>query len=407
MGNIYSKALNKHLNVDRVIGQIEGDNPGPCLIFIGGIHGNESSGVFALQQVMQNLEEKNIAIRGTVIALTGNLRALERSQRFHQADLNRLWVGKKVEALEQGTFEPSNEDEIQQAELYRIIKNLLLTKTGPFYFFDLHTTSSKSTPFLTVNDSLLNRKFTQQYPVPMILGIEEFLDGPLLSYINELGYVSFGFESGQHDEISSVKNHIAFTYLSLVFSGVVAKESIPFLQYFKSLGNMTGNIYEIYHQYKINQDESFVMQPDFVNFQSIAKGEHLATSNGQPVNAPEHTLIFMPLYQKQGDDGFFMIRRIRPIYLNLSALLRKLHVDKVLHYLPGIRRSSGNADTLILNLKIARFFTKQFLHILGYRSKKKDKTHLTIKSREANSKKKDYKEELWYKTRHLSKPKLH
>jgi succinylglutamate desuccinylase len=407
MGKIYSKALDEHLKVDRIIGQIEGEKPGPCLIFIGGIHGNEPSGVFALHKVMQELKDNNIAIRGTVIALTGNLWALKSSERFHQADLNRLWLSESVKSLKNGTFEPDNEDEKQQAELYGIIKNLLSTKSGPFYFFDLHTTSSKSTPFLTVNDSLLNRKFTQQYPVPMILGIEEFLDGPLLSYINELGYVSFGFESGQHDEISSVNNHIAFTYLSLVFSGAVAKESINFLKYFKSLGNMTGSIYEIYHQYKIHRDEIFVMEPDFVNFQSIAKGRLLATSNDQPVVATEHAIIFMPLYQELGDDGFFIIRRIRPIYLKLSAIFRKLHVDRILHILPGIRKSSVNNDTLILNLKIARFFTKHFLHIFGYRINKKQKTHLNIKSREANSKKKDYNEAPWYKKRHLSKPKLH
>ena len=35
-------------------------------------------------------------------------------------------------------------------------------------------------------------------------GIEEYLNGPLLSYINELGYVAFGFEGGQHDDISAI-----------------------------------------------------------------------------------------------------------------------------------------------------------------------------------------------------------
>ena len=39
---------------------------------------------------------------------------------------------------------------------------------------------------------------------PIVLGIEEYLQGPLLSYINTLGYVSLGFESGQHDNKQAI-----------------------------------------------------------------------------------------------------------------------------------------------------------------------------------------------------------
>ena len=310
MARVYSKALNTSLEIDRIIGQIDGEEPGPCLIFTGGIHGNEPSGVLALHHVMQELQEHNTAIRGSMIALAGNLWALERAERFHKKDLNRLWNTKNVGRLRNGTFVPSNEDEKQQENLYHIIQNILATKEGPFYFFDLHTTSSSTIPFLTVNDRLLNRKFTQQYPLPLILGIEEYLDGPLLSYINELGCISFGFESGQHDDRVSLDNHIAFTYLSLVFSGAVDKESINYNHYFQTLSNLPRSIYEIYFRYEIKKNEKFVMEPGFTNFQRIYQGELLAKSNEQPVLSPHHAIIFMPLYQSQGDDGFFMIRKI-------------------------------------------------------------------------------------------------
>ena len=131
---------------------------------------------------------------------------------------------------------------------------------------DLHTTSSETIPFLTVNDSLLNRKFTKQYPVPIVLGIEEHLDGPLLSYINELGYVAFGYEGGQHDDLSSIENHIAFIYLSLVFSESITKESINFQHYFELLAKTSidsRDFYEIFYHYKIKETESFKMKPGF------------------------------------------------------------------------------------------------------------------------------------------------
>ncbi len=310
MAKVYSKALNTSLEIDRIIGQIDGEAPGPCLIFIGGIHGNEPSGVFALHRVLQELQERNTPIRGSMIALAGNLWALERAQRFHKKDLNRLWNTENMGRLKNGTFVPANEDEKQQEDLYHIIQHVLATKEGPFYFFDLHTTSSSTIPFLTVNNGLLNKKFTQQYPLPRILGIDEYLDGPLLSYINKLGHVSLGFESGQHDDEVSVDNHIAFTYLSLVFSGAVDKKSIHYNHYFQTLSNLPGSSYETYFRYAIKENEKFVMEPGFTNFQRIYQGELLAKSNNQPVLSSHDSVIFMPLYQSQGDDGFFMIRKI-------------------------------------------------------------------------------------------------
>jgi len=52
------------------------------------------------------------------------------------------------------------------------------------------------------------------------------------------------------------------------------------------------------------------MNPDYKNFQPISKGEILASDNDLNVSAPDDGLILMPLYQKRGDDGFFLIREV-------------------------------------------------------------------------------------------------
>lgn len=395
MSRVFSKAIGQDLEVNRIIGHIEGKENGPCLIFFGGVHGNEPSGVFALHRVIDKLKEKEIPIRGSIYALAGNIWAMERSERFHQNDLNRLWTRENLKELESETFQPANEDERQLQELYRLLHGLLISKSGPFYFFDLHTTSCQTTPFITVNDSLLNRQFTSQYPTPIILGIEEYLDGPLLSYLNELGYVSFGFESGQHDEISSIENHVAFVYLSLVFAGSLNRERIDYNRYFESLGETTGNIYEIYYRHEIREGDRFIMQPGFRNFQDVRKGELLAEYNGRPFRSRKDTKIFMPLYQAQGNDGFFFIRKTPVVYLRISAWLRRWRFDRILPYLPGVSRYDKESDTLMLDLKIAGLMTKRILRLLGYRSQKMDKTHLIIRGREVNARTEEYRHEPW------------
>ncbi len=406
MPKVHSKALSQTISVDRIIGRVDGTMPGPFMVFFAGIHGNEPASVFALHQIIQELENKHDGLAGSLIAISGNLWALERSVRYHKVDLNRMWTTAKIEALKKEDLNPKNEDEKQQIELFDLLQNLLNTETGPFYFFDLHTTSSSTIPFITVNDSLLNREFTQQYPVPLILGIEEYLDGTLLSYINELGYVSFGFEGGQHDALSAIKNHKIFIYLSLVFSGALNKDTVAYEQYlgyWKSIMPNHQAFYEIYSRFKVKEEEHFVMQPDFSNFQAIAQNEILATSNGNTIHSKKKSIIFMPLYQYQGDDGYFLIRKIPPFFLWLSSILRKYMIDRLFVLLPGIKWSSELRDTMVVNLRIARLIPKKLFHLFGYRSKQIDESHLLIKNREYRSKNHDYSKEKWHITTAFNK----
>ena len=396
MTKVYSKALDQTIEVDRLIGKIKGSQPGPTLIFTAGIHGNEPSGVFALQKVLAELQEQKPTIKGNIYAISGHLWALEKGVRYHTEDLNRMWIEERMEDLL--ASEPANEDEAQQKAIFLEITGILESENGPFYFMDLHTTSSESIPFLPVSDSLLNRKFTEQYPVPIILGIEEYLDGPLLSYINELGYVAFGFEAGHHDDLSSIEIHKAFVYLTMVFTESINKDDINYYHYFEQLAKTSvdsKDIYEIYFRFKIREGDSFVMRPGFVNFQRIKKGQEVAERNGQPIIASNPGRIFMPLYQNQGAEGFFAIRGIHPAMLRLSAFLRKTRFDRILPVLPGVRWASDRKDTLIVNRKVARFFAKQFFHLLGYRSKKLDKTHWILKNREAASREDEYDDASW------------
>ncbi len=395
MHKVFSKALNKTIETSRIIGDINETADGPCVVFFAGIHGNEPSGVFALKQVFEEIRGLETPIKGKFIGLAGNLWALEHNERFHKADLNRMWDLERIESLENGSFDPSSEDEKEQVELFAEIQKVINTHSGPFYFFDLHTTSSPTIPFLTVNDSLLNRKYCQQYPLPMILGIEEYLDGPLLSYLNEEGYVSFGFESGQHDQLSSIENHISFIYLSLVFTGVLEVHNIDFDLHFNRV-KQHHSIYEIFHRYQLKLDEKFKMEPGFENFEAVKKGTQLAISDDRSIFADQDTTIFMPLYQPKGEDGFFEIRTIPRIFLQLSTLVRKIRLDHILPFLPGISWISSKQESLQINLKTARFLAKPILHLMGYRSKRVDRNHLIATNRESQSRTIEYKQTDWF-----------
>ncbi|MEO9870712.1 succinylglutamate desuccinylase/aspartoacylase family protein [Ekhidna sp.] len=395
---VHSKALEKTIGIDRVIGEINGLHKGPTLIFMGGIHGNEPAGVFALNRFIESMRHLRDAMYGNIICLTGNLGALREGIRFHDEDLNRVWTRERMASLSQSNGIGSNNEVNEQREIFSIIQHVLDTHSGPFYFFDLHTTSSETIPFLTVNDSLLNRDFTIQYPLHIILGIEEYLDGPILSYINELGYVAFGFEAGQHDDMSSIENNMAFCYLSAVFTGLINKDLVDYHHYHDMLAKTSGDvqsIYEIHFRYLIKTGELFTMETGFFNFQKVYKNQLVAKSDGKEVRAKNDGRIFMPLYQAQGSDGFFTIKKIWKPFLRISAIIRKYRLDRMLVLLPGVKWIDHSKSGLIVNKKIARFLAREIFHLFGYRSMVIDKNHAKMFYRDASARFEEYLNQPW------------
>jgi len=401
MTQVYSKALQKTISADRIIGKVKGNKNGPTVIYFSGIHGNETAGVFALQEVLSKIKSQNQIIKGTIYGVLGNRKALELDQRYVDVDLNRIWTKPNLESLNKK--KGLNNEEKEQIELFHLLKEILNSNNGPFYFIDLHTTSSKTLPFITIDDAIINRKFSRLFPVSIVLGIEEYLTGPLLSYINTLGYVSLGFESGQHYEKEAIINGVAFIYLSLVFTNAIDKtEVLDFEKYYNQLlmaSKKTREISEVIYLHKIKEDEVFKMKLGFKSFQLIKKGTSLALSNNSEIKSKYNAKIFMPFYQTKGKEGFFLIKRINPLFLKLSVLLRKFRIDNFFILFPGVSWENRKTGVLQVNLKVAKFMVKPLFHLLGYRNKQVNKTHLKLYNRERISKIGMYKNEAWFKKR--------
>lgn len=68
MIEVYSKALQESISVERIIKKIKGAQEGPTMVFFGGIHGNESAGVFALEKVLKTIDQTNV--KGTIYGIT-------------------------------------------------------------------------------------------------------------------------------------------------------------------------------------------------------------------------------------------------------------------------------------------------------------------------------------------------
>lgn len=369
---LHQVSLSQIVEVQRILGSYSSGVPGPLVIGLGGIHGNEPAGVFALQHVLQTLQQTTPAFRGKFLALAGNLTALQRGCRFVQRDLNRMWASARVRALNTQTL-PTAEtaEDAEQKELLAIIETELKATSGKVIFLDLHTTSSDGAPFVMVSDTLTNRRLAQALGTPLMLGLEESIDGTILNYVNELGLVAIGFEAGQHDAPQSVQYHAAAVRITLVEAGCLAPEDVPDLPALRDTLRRASRglpaVLEVRYRHAITADDAFVMRPGFANFAPVTKQQTVAEDRRGAVQVNERGYLFMPLYQSLGEDGFFLVREVKPFWLRVAAWLRRSHADELLPWLPGVHYLAGDRNALIINTKIARWCVIEICHLLGFR----------------------------------------
>jgi predicted deacylase len=365
------------LRVERVLGTYDTGHAGPTIVVTAGIHGNEPAGVHALRRVFRELEARRPPGRGRLVGLAGNRAALARDTRYVSRDLNRGWTPERVAALLAGAGDATPgavSEDVEQHELLRQLLEVLATSSEPVTFLDLHSTSAGGAPFCVISDTLRNRRLAFALPVPVILGLEEALEGTLTTWLDDLGHVAVAFEGGQNADPRTVERHEAALWLTLVTSGFLQADAAPELpalrERLRAAAGGIPRILDVRHREAVAPEDDFSMRPGYVSFQPVRRGEPLAANRRGPILAPFDGLLLMPLYQKQGADGFFLARPVRRIWLRVSALLRQLRLHVLLPVLPGVARSASNPDQLWVDPRVARFLVVEVFHLLGFRRMK-------------------------------------
>lgn len=369
----------------RLLGGIVGRRPGPTLICVAGIHGNEPAGLHALRRVLPALEDRREEMRGRIVALAGNMSALERGRRFIDRDLNRAWTSARIVQLRtEGTAGGTVEDR-EQVELLEEIEHVLDSSDGPVYALDLHTTSGPGGVFSAFTDSLPHREFAADFPVPMIFGLEELVDGTLLNLLSEHGIVALTVETGQHDEPASVDRAEAAVWIALVSAGILPERLVPEVTEARDLlrraaGHLPRAL-EMRQKRDVLDGDGFVMRPGYSNFQRVRAGEVVAHDAAGPVAVAEGGRILMPLYQEQGEDGYFLVREFSPFWMGVSLAMRRAGLSRYVHLLPGVSPVEGSPDEVVVDKRVARFYARELMRLLGFRQLEDEGDKLVMRRR--------------------------
>ncbi len=309
--------------MERIIGRYTGDEKGILLIVFGGMHGNEKAGIKALETMFDMLDkEKDVnpgfRYKGRLVGIRGNLKAIEAGTRYIVKDLNRQFTPANVNRVLNASAKEMLDAEDE--ELRAIIKTVRaeISDYNPekVVVLDLHTTSATGGIFAIATEDPASLNIAVELHAPVILGLLRGIEGTSSHYFKDenmpVRTISVVFEAGQHEDPDSVNRAIAALTNCMRAIGAVREEDVEnrhneiLINYSKGLPKVA----ELVTVYKIMEESHFEMLPDYKNFQRIKEGELLAFDNGHEVFATEDSLILMPHYQEQGEDGFFLIKKV-------------------------------------------------------------------------------------------------
>jgi predicted deacylase len=417
-------AAGSKAELQREIGNYRGTARGATVMVVCGIHGNEPAGVQAAQRVFARLERGDIDVRGELVVFAGNLAGLRAGIRYQSKDLNRLWTEARIEQLRNCTHDVAGDgvvgdgvvgdgvvgdgvvgdgvvgdgvvgdgvvgddaEDLEQRELLAAMEAAQGRARGRVYMADFHTTSAAGIPFILFGDTLQQREFVAQFPLPVLVGLEEQVDGVLSAYWTRRGCVTFTCEGGAHTASSSVDNLEAVLWCTLARAGVIDGRALIEVARAEALlherrGDLPRAI-EVVSRHAIRKDDAFRMEPGFRNIDYAPAGRLLARDANGEIRADGDGMVIMPLYQGLGSDGFFWGRPISARRMKLEGMLRKFGADRIVDFVPGVRRDPRDGTKLRIDAAYRTKTTqsaawKSLLNMLGYRRVRSDAQGTTI-----------------------------
>lgn len=308
--------------LDRIIGRYTGSQRGPLIIAFGAMHGNELAGVRAIDMLFRMLKiepqhNPGFVFRGRLLGIRGNLKACQLGVRFLHKDLNRQFTPENIQRIHQlQDHELTAEDQELKAILDLVDAEIEAYQPSEVFVIDLHTTTADGGIFSIASEAPRSLQLAKSLHAPVITGMLRGLQGTTLHHFCcdhfPCPTTSVTFEAGQHEDPLSTRRALAALINLLRSVGSVHANDVEnrhddlLMDYSKGLPKVA----ELLEVHPVKKDDRFKMEPGFQNFQPVRKGQLLANDKNGPIYAGYDCHILMPLYQHQGEDGFFLINVI-------------------------------------------------------------------------------------------------
>ncbi|MDD3159923.1 MAG: succinylglutamate desuccinylase/aspartoacylase family protein [Candidatus ainarchaeum sp.] len=239
---------------------------GPTVAIFAGVHGDEISGVRALDYLIPKIEIK----AGKVYFVYANLKAIKQDKRFIEYNLNRCFLDKQKKEMK-NTLEG------------KTAKQLMLVLKKCDYVLDLHSSPNQDDPFVLCEKHCLD--FVSCFPVPrVVMGTIVTHPGASDGYLVNNGKIGFCLESGPLKSKKSVdlakKSVINFLRKLKVIDGVeevFKKKKFYFAKPFYTVKN-----------------GSIKLVKKFKDFQKLKKKTLIGYDGETPVYLEKNDIVLFP-----------------------------------------------------------------------------------------------------------------
>jgi succinylglutamate desuccinylase len=253
--------------------------PGQHVIVLGGVHGNELTGIRVVNDLVSAFSGGEAALAaGTLTLALGNPEAIRLGLRATEpyADLNRSFTPEKIAG--RSTYE-----EVRAAELAPII-------TEADVLIDIHATNRPSKPFVVATDHDQRRTaLAARFPCDAFLvSPDEIIGGTTDGWVSRCGGYGIGFESGLASDVTRVRSTKDAVIAALGDLGLLPPDAGGKPCLAKDVICLTSAV--TFH------GGSFEFAPGkgLASFEPFKKGELLAILDDEPIVAPHDGLLMFP-----------------------------------------------------------------------------------------------------------------
>lgn len=284
------------------IWQISGATPWKHIAVLGGVHGDEKTGIEVVRTLRNIFSEDKVKMqRGKLTLILGNEEAIRMGRRGTSPDhnLNRMFSDGHLEGPVLDFYESR-----RAHELAHILKSADIS-------LDIHSTSVPTVPFLPCAFSPRHEKIYRWFDAEIVLADPDFVLGGQRSttdeYVDYCGGIGVCFETGYASDTSRLPAVIK-SIMNILADQELIKASSPLPQPKPSY-----KVYRLTRKISLT-GAGFRYEKGFPkSFQEVEKGEIIGYHGNVPERAEEDGVIAFPRAADQwkiGHDIFFLARRV-------------------------------------------------------------------------------------------------
>lgn len=255
--------------------------PGPNLVIMAGVHGDETCGLNAFEAILPTFKP----LQGQVTFIVGNPKAVQIGKREFEGNLNRM-------------FRPDSE--ITEAEsntyAYKRSRELMPILSKADALLDIHSSTTKQTiPFVICEKQSF--EVAAKLPVEIVVsGIDVLHPTGTDAYVNQSGGLGICIECGNHNDPKATNTAIEAIIGFLSYFSVTTEKSNDIINKQRFV-----NAKWIY----INKNE-FNLSKDFQEFEKICKGSIIGFDGAEQIEAPYDGVILFPHNRKEKNTEAFL-----------------------------------------------------------------------------------------------------